>query len=148
MQSKMIGIELVGTANALRRMTFQDSYENNAAGESPTSMQQWFLSYIWQHQSSNDVFQKDIEEAFKVRRSTATEILKAMERKKLIVRTSLPEDKRKKKILLTDSAINICQDNWEKIVQTERQIVNGLTQEEINTFIQVLGKIQNNLDTD
>lgn len=148
MQRKMIGIEIVGTANALRRMTFQESYDGLPTKESPTSMQQWFLSYIWQHQSSGDVFQKDIEEAFKVRRSTATEILKAMERKKLIVRTSLPEDKRKKKILLTDSAIKLCQTNWEKIVQTEQQIAKGLTQEEISTFMQILGKIQNNLDTD
>ena len=148
MQSKMIGMEIVGTANILRRVTFQDNYDSKSTKDSPTSMQQWFLSYIWKHQSSGDVFQKDIEEAFKVRRSTATEILKAMERKKLIVRTSLAEDKRKKKILLTDNATKICQDNWEKIVRTEQQIARGLSQKEISIFIQILEKIQNNLGTD
>lgn len=148
MQPKMLGMEIVGTANALRRLTFQDGYDNKYAEDSPTSMQQWFLSYIWEHYTYEDVFQKDIEDMFKIRRSTATEILKAMERKNLIVRTSLPEDKRKKKILLTDTAIKVCQDNQKKIEQTEQKIAKGLSQEEIHNFLNVLEKIQKNIDID
>lgn len=145
MKQNLLGMEIVGTANALRRMTFHTGYDEPSAEDSPTSMQQWFLSYIWEHGSDQNVFQKDIEEAFQVRRSTATEILKAMERKALIIRISIPEDKRKKKILLTDKALALCQENEKKIMQTEKQIIRGLSNDEIVSFMQILKKIQNNI---
>lgn len=142
----MIGMKIVKLANTLRRMTFQERFDGKSSKDNPTSLQQWLLSYIWKHQNYGDIFQKDLEEAFKVRRSTATEVLKAMETKKLIIRTPLAEDKRMKKILLTDGAVEICKSNQAKIMQTEQQIEKGLTKEEISTFIRILEKIQNNLD--
>ena len=108
-------------------------------------MQQWFLAYIWEQGPDQNVYQKDIEERFQVRRSTATEILKAMERKALIVRIPIPEDKRKKKILLTEKALAICQENQAKIERTEQQIIRGLSNDEIASFLRVLKKIQNNI---
>lgn len=145
METKLLGIEIVGTANALRRKTFHTGFNGQAPEDSPTSIQQWFLTYIWKNFSHKDVFQKDLEEAFQVRRSTATEILKAMERKKLIIRISIPEDRRKKKILLTDKAKGMCQENQEKIIQTEQEIIRGLSKDEINSFLRILEKIQNNI---
>lgn len=145
MYEKMIGMELVGTANALRRVTFQDGYDSKTESDSPTSMQQWFLSFIWE-QKEHDVYQKDLEAMFKIRRSTATEILKAMERKKLIIRIPCAEDKRSKKILLTETAKQICKENKLKIEMTEKKIVRGLSIEEIKTFFVILEKIQNNIE--
>lgn len=145
METKLLGIEIVGTANALRRKTFHGGYDDQLSEGSPTSMQQWFLAYIWKNFSHKDVFQKDLEEAFQVRRSTATEILKAMERKELIIRISVPEDRRKKKILLTDKAQGICMENQEKIIQAEQEIIRGLSNDEINSFLHILEKIQNNI---
>lgn len=145
MKEKMIGMELVGTANALRRITFQDGYDTKSEPDSPTSMQQWFLSYIWEHYKSDTVVQKDLETAFKIRRSTATEILKAMERKELIIRIPSSEDKRSKKIVLTDKAISICEKNQQKISQTEKKLVAGLSPKEIQQFLAILKKIQINI---
>ena len=146
MTEKMLGMELVGTANALRRLTFQDSCAGKAGEDSPTSMQQWFLAYIWEHHKSEDVFQKDLEAAFKIRRSTATEILKAMERKKLIERVPSAADKRSKKILLTESAVAVCKENQRKISHTEELLMRGLSQDEIKVFFNVLQKIQRNIE--
>lgn len=146
MRDKMIGIELVGTANVLRRITFQDGLDGGAGGDGPTSMQQWFLAYIWKHGTDGDVFQKDIEGAFRVRRSTATEILKAMERKGLIERVPSTEDKRSKKILLKERAITICEENQRKILRTEQKLIRGLSQEELQQFFDILRKIQSNID--
>ena len=124
MAEKMLGMELVGTANALRRLTFQDSCAGKAGEDSPTSMQQWFLAYIWEHHQSEDVFQKDLEAAFKIRRSTATQILKAMER----------------------SAVAVCKENQRKISRTEELLMRGLSQDEIKVFFNVLQKIQRNIE--
>lgn len=146
MEIQMLGMELVGTANALRRITFQDGYGNSSASEKPTSMQQWFLSYIWNHHVDENVFQKDIEAEFKIRRSTATEILKAMERKNLILRKQLENDKRSKKIILTEKSIYICKENQAKILETEKKLTQGFTPEEIDTFLLLLKKVQKNID--
>lgn len=146
MKENMIGMELVGTANALRRITFQDGYGSKTGTDTPTSMQQWFLSYIWEHYTNEAVFQKDLETAFKIRRSTATEILKAMERKELIERIPACEDKRSKKILLTEKAIAVCEENQRKILQTEKQLTRGLSQDEIQIFFKILKKLQENMD--
>lgn len=144
----MIGMEIVKVANTLRRIAFQEGYSDKSTKDNPTSLQQWLLSYIWNHQSAGDVFQKDLEDAFKVRRSTATEVLKAMERKNLIIRIPLAEDKRKKKIILTESAIEVCKANQARIIKTEQQIEKGLTKKEIKTFLHILDKIQDNLDNE
>ena len=109
-------------------------------------MQQWFLAYIWEHYQSEDVFQKDLEAAFKIRRSTATEILKAMERKKLIERVPSTADKRSKKILLTESAVAVCKENQRKVARTEELLMRGLSQDEIKVFFTVLKKIQRNIE--
>ena len=55
--------------------------ENNSL----TGIQTWALNYLIRN-DTRDVFQKDVEAELKIRRSTATELLKAMERGGLIRR--------------------------------------------------------------
>ena len=50
------------------------------------------------------MFQKDLENAFKVRRSTVSKTVELMEQKQLIVRESVNGDARKKKLCLTPKA--------------------------------------------
>ena len=59
-----------------------------------TRMQLFILEYLYQHQEQ-DVFQRDLEAEFHVRRSTVTGILKGMEKKGLIQRLSVEEDESK-----------------------------------------------------
>lgn len=108
-------------------------------------MQHWFLRYIWEHQNE-DVFQKNLEATFKVRRSTATEVLKAMERKMLIQRIPCMEDKRSKKIILTEKGLEVCRESHNKVVATDIRILNGLSEEEVCTFLKTLEKIRKNLE--
>ena len=54
---------------------------------------------------TQDVFQKDIEEEYGIRPSTATELLKQMEKNGLVVREPVAYDNRLKKIVLTDKAL-------------------------------------------
>ena len=145
MSEKMVGMELVGTANTLRRLTFQDGANSSLTADGPTSTQQWFLFLLWENKD-REVFQKDLEAVFKIRRSTATEILKAMERKKLIFRVPCAKDKRTKRIFLTEQAKAICQENQRRMESSEQRIIRGLSDNEIKTFLSVLKKIQNNIE--
>ena len=71
-----------------------------------TPMQGFFISYIYEKKmEGKDVFQKDLEQSFMIRRSTATEILKIMEKNELITKESVEHDARLKKIVLTEKAI-------------------------------------------
>ena len=54
---------------------------------------------------TDDIFQKDIEEEYSIRPSTATELLKQMEKNGLILREKVHYDNRMKKIDLTDKAL-------------------------------------------
>ena len=51
--------------------------------------------------ADTEIYQKDIEQEFKVSRATASNMLQLMERKGLIVRESVSCDARLKKISLT-----------------------------------------------
>ena len=53
-----------------------------------TGMQRWTLGYLNDH-ADTEIYQKDIEQEFKVSRATASNMLQLMERKGLIVRESV-----------------------------------------------------------
>ena len=65
-----------------------------------TGMQRWTLGYLNDH-ADTEIYQKDIEQEFKVSRATASNMLQLMERKGLIVRESVSCDARLKKISIT-----------------------------------------------
>ena len=128
----------------LRRIVFHDEFDT--VKNKPTSTQQWFLSYLAEHRNDGDVFQKDLEANFQIRCSTATEILKAMERKGLIIREPVSYDKRAKRIILTEAALKICEDNKTKILATEKELAKDLSDEELKTFFYLLDKIKQNIE--
>ena len=80
-----------------------------------TSVQIWILNFLFRNEG-RDVFQKDIEAEFNTRRSTATELLKQMEKNGLIRRVCVDYDARLKKIVVTDHAEEI-----RKQIQADRQ---------------------------
>ena len=131
--------------NMLRRHIYNNRAEMEDPKNHPTSTQEWFLVYIVQRKGQ-DVFQKDLETQFNVRGSTATEILKAMERKGLILREPLPQNKRAKKITLTPKGLAICQENHRRIMEIENKLLTGFEQEEIRQLLEFLSRMQQNME--
>ncbi len=81
-----------------RRLVDQRAFGDLA--ERPTKTQTWVINYLYENRG-RDVFQRDIQEQFAVRRSTVTGILQLMEKNGWITRQSVGEDARLKKIVLT-----------------------------------------------
>lgn len=146
MQEKLIGIKLFRIANAIRRMTFNESMRSGNGDEQPTGTQEMFLAYMSAVEDEQEILQKDLEGWFNIRRSTATEILKRMERKGLIIRESVPYDKRIKRIVLTEKAHQLCEENFGRILVTENKLIQGFTNEEVQEFIRLLSKLQKNIE--
>jgi DNA-binding MarR family transcriptional regulator len=103
------------------------------------------IRYLYQN-ADKDIYQKDIEEALTIRRSTATNILNLMEKKQLISREPMLHDKRLKKIVLTEKGTSLHESMLLEAEQIENQLLYGLSEEETRLFIEILGKIKKNIE--
>lgn len=107
----------------------------------------WAISYFYQNRDK-DIFQKDFEKNFSIRGSTASKILKTMEQKELIQRVSVSNDARCKKIVLTEKAIDLHLKIVNEIENREKRLRNGITEEELKVFFEVMKKLSANMEND
>ena len=142
MQRKL-GFEIHRSSRLVKR--FMDNDATKLYVDKITGTHGWAIGYFY-HNKDRDIFQKDFEQQFNIRRSTASNILALMEKNGLITRESVPYDARLKKITLTQKAVEIHHivegafENLENIIQ------EGITSEELEIFYRVLDKINSNLE--
>lgn len=94
---------------------------------------------------TGDVFQKDIEEEYSIRPSTATELLKQMEKNNLIVREPVAYDNRLKKIVLTDKALLYRKQVVDDLTKLEETLTQDIPAEKMKIFFEVIEKMMDNL---
>ena len=97
------------------------------------------------YNGDKEIFQKNIEEAFQIRRSTASKILKIMEQKGFICRESNNCDARMKRIILTEKSLVFHNIVNETINCVECKISKEIPEEELKIFLKVLDKIKSNI---
>ena len=144
--NRQLGFEIKAANNMIRRrmegiFTQQKGYELNG-------MQGPLLGYLYHKSRHGEVYQKDVEREFRIRRSTATVMLQSLEQKGYIVRVASTEDARLKRILLTEKAIEHHNLIEEQIRNFNMELEAGLTDEEKATFLCILDKMMQNLGTD
>ena len=137
-----IGFELRQVANIIRREIDNAVSKRNI--EKLTGMQGRVIGYLC-HNGEKEIFQRDIEAEFSLRRSTATTMLQTMEKHGLIKRAPVEYDARLKRILPTDIAVTRHKIFEEEINRVENQVLNGITKKEAETLLSILNKIKNNL---
>lgn len=113
--------------------------------EDLTLMQCWIIKYLYQRQEE-DIFQKNIEADFSIARSTATGILQLMEKRGYIQRVNIERDARLKKIILTQKGIEQEETTRRNIQRIESMLVQGISQEELDTFYRVIEKMRSNIE--
>lgn len=110
-------------------------------------LQARILGFIKKNDDMNrDVYQKDIEAEFKIRRSSVTSVLNTMEKNGYVIRQSVMSDARLKKLVLTGKAKQVSQAHHNSIESFERNLIGNMTVEEISTFKTLLAKVVANLD--
>ena len=137
---KYIGKEIIVLSNRIKR-------KMRSAAESLgiTDTQGRILKYIWEESKKREVFQKDIEDEFDIRRSSVTQVIQLLERDGLIVRESVERDARLKKLVLTKKAIHIQEVMNGKIRELEFQMQKDISEEEREIFLKILSKIKRNV---
>lgn len=105
----------------------------------------WAIGYFYDNRD-RDIFQKDFENKFSIRPSTASNILKTMEQKGFIERVSVEADARLKKIVLTDKAVNLHKKVIKEINDREDRLKTDILAEELEIFFRVMGKLAANME--
>lgn len=90
-------------------------------------------------------FQKDIEDEFDLRASTASEMLKSMEHKGFIMRQQLTEDARMKKIVITPMALGFQKQVQEDLAEMDAKILKGISEKDKENFFRIAEIMLKNL---
>lgn len=92
-----------------------------------------------------DIFQKDIEEEFGLRPPTTTALLKELEQRGLIRKEPVPYDARKKKIVVTEEALQYKDCVLKGLEELDQKLTAGISDEEMQVFFSVTDKMLKNL---
>ena len=112
------------------------------------SAQGKILNYVLVESEAHSVYQKDLEREFGLRPSTVTEMLNALEQKKLIQRVSDEWDGRYKKIIFTEKARSMKDRIRQEVEETEHLLLQGITEQEKQEFLCIAGKMLQNLEAE
>ena len=144
-ESYRIGWQIKVLSNLIKREVGNfgcDKYQDELTGNN-----MFIIGYLARHREE-DVFQKDLEEFFSVRRSTMSTIILRMEQKGFLSRESVSHDARLKKLVLTEKGEQIHEMIESKIEDTEKKLSSGLTEDEKQTLFHLLEKLRQNLESD
>lgn len=99
-----------------------------------------------QSKASKTVCQKDVENYLKLRASSVSTLLSALEKKNLLKRTVSDGDARTKNITLTEDGVLICKKNKLLIEKCDALVQSALSEEEQEQFINYMNKIMAVID--
>lgn len=108
-----------------------------------TNSQASILIYLYKNKEI--VNQRDIERKFELTNPTVNGILNRLENKGFIKRTISMKDARNKEIHLTEKSISLINEMRNEAKQLEKEMIAGISKEELNIFKEVLKKVFNNL---
>lgn len=111
-----------------------------------TGVQSRVMRYIVNGCQQGPVFQKDVEKAFEMSRSTATGILQLLEKNGVIRRESVPEDARLKSLVPTEKAGQIEARVAACVRENEALMTKGLSPGQLLLFLETMKQMSDNLD--
>lgn len=103
------------------------------------------LHFILAAPPGKSIFQKDIEEEFGLRPPTASALLKELEQRGLIRKESVPFDARRKKIVVTEEALQYKDCVLSGLKKLELKLTAGIPEEDMQVFFTVTDKMLKNL---
>ena len=111
-----------------------------------TGVQSAMIGFIYEKSRKKDVFAKDIEKAFDLRRASSAGLIQNMEKNGLIKREMVGNDARLRKIVLTEKALELRKKLDKSIKNMEKKMQEGLTKEEVEKYLELTKKMAKNLE--
>ena len=141
MPTDHIGFQIRTLSNLISRKINQMVSDEE---ETLTAHQSWVLDYLTKNHNQ-DIFQRDIEKKFSIRRSTASHMLQLMEKNGYIRRISSPDDARMKKLIITEKGIEAQKRMKDRLYRFEEIFQSGLSSEDLQYLKQLLYKLECNI---
>ena len=135
-----IGRIIGSLSNQIKRQ-----FDSTASKTGVTGVQGRVLHYLLGQPREQEIFQKDLEEEFNLRRSSATGILQLMEKNGYIERVPVEYDARLKKIVVLPKGLEASAAVDADIRYVESKLQDGLTEEELEIFRRAAKKMLRNL---
>lgn len=114
-------------------------------GNGLTMLQRHMLHFIILRSMERDIFQKDVEAEFHIRKSTATGILQLLEKNGFIRRENVERDGRLKRVVPTEKALAMRERVLESLCRAEKGMVEGIAPEDLEICLRVLNQMSKNL---
>lgn len=137
---RLIGRELREVQQILHRRVEKEKAKQ---GNSLTHVQMRILIFV--SCCKENAFQRDIERELKVRRSTASQMLRTLERDGYITRESIAHDARLKAIRLSEKSESILDTLNQSMNRMEATLKQNISDEELRVFFSVIDRIKENL---
>ncbi len=120
--------------------------EKSMADLGLTSIQSRMLGYLYfQLQNGKQVFQKELEEEFRIRKSSVTSVIQMLEKKGLVRRYGVTGDARRKELTLTEQGIAVQETVMERLDALENLVDKVLSPEEKQIWLSCIRKIETRL---
>ncbi len=139
MADKQIGLLIKQLHDTLEKQA------NNALREDDITMMQIAVLLAVSRADEKSMTMKELEKNFSVAQPTMAGIVKRLIAKGLLEQLASPEDKRIKIVKITSEGLEACKAASVSMDSTEKQILKGLSEEEVDTLERLLIKMQNNL---
>jgi DNA-binding MarR family transcriptional regulator len=140
---RQVGAELRVVNNMMKRYVFgsiRQKYDDHVQGTNG-----FIIAYLAEHQDV-DTYQKNIEKAFSISRSTASKVITSMEQKGLIKRMEVEHDARLKKLVLTPAAFEFLESIQKYIAELEASVIEGLSDQDLAHMLRCFDVIKSNIN--
>ena len=145
MTDKTIGAELHSIGNLIKRVSDNSCLCRYHRETGLTELQSRVIGFLHRNEGK-DIFQKDIEKEFSIRRATVSVLLHSMEAKDLIIRESVPRDARLKKVILTERSREIASTAQQDVARFDMMLREGIPAEDMEAFFRVTEMIRYNIE--
>lgn len=142
MMIENLGLEVRVLSNLIYNKLNQMTMET----ENLTIHQCWILQHLTQN-AGKEVYQKDIEKLFSIKRSTANQMLRTMETRGYIQRTVSNEDARKNILTVTEEGIIACGHIVENLYKFMLKLHGDIPKNELEQFQVTLRKLWRNIES-
>lgn len=141
MALKNLGLEIRILSNLIYNRLNQATME----AENLTIHQWWILKYLTDNMDK-EIYQKDIEQLFSIKRSTANQMLRTIETRGYICRTVSSEDARRNILSVTEDGIAAYEHLAQNLYQFLLQFYGDIPQSELEQFQKTLKKLCHNIE--
>ncbi len=141
---KLIGAEIKSLQNMIARQL--DNHFMQVGDCAISGPNAFMLKYL-KDNPDKDIFQKDFEQILSTTKSTCSKVLSKMEEKGFIKREGV-SDARYRKIILLPRGKEIVEKTTEFIDEYEKKMLTGLTDEQIETFLECITVMKKNISQD